>query len=172
MIQKAISNLPRNLLQTLQLLSQAGRPETIVPAARAESREYDAYFFSSGKQMVEYRSAKITPTKTGQFVTLWKRSEKGPIQPFDSTDSIDLFIIAVRKEDYFGVFLFPRVVLVEKRILTGIKEGKRAMRVYPPWDNAANKQAQKTQQWQLEYFLEVAPDGPADLERAKKLLNP
>ena len=44
--------------------------------------------------------AKITPTKIGQFVTLWKRSGKLPIQPFDL--SIDFVVVSVRKGDLFG----------------------------------------------------------------------
>jgi hypothetical protein len=37
-------------------------------------------------------------------------------------------------------------------ISTHLKEGKRGMRVYPPWDLPSSKQAKKTQQWQLPYF--------------------
>jgi MepB protein len=37
---------------------------------------------------VQYRVAKITPTKVGQFVTLWKRVGRGPIQPFDLSDPV------------------------------------------------------------------------------------
>jgi hypothetical protein len=50
-----------------------------------------------------------------------------------------------------------------------IKEGKRAIRVYPPWDKAENKQAIKTQAWQLLYFLEVTPT--FDFEKLKTLLR-
>jgi hypothetical protein len=41
--------------------------------------------------------------------------------------------------------------------------------VYPPWDVAVNKQAKKTQKWQLEYFLEVPKNSEIDLTRAKLL---
>ncbi|WP_158857828.1 MepB family protein [Lunatibacter salilacus] len=35
------------------------------------------------------------------------------------------------------------------------KNGKRAFRVYPSWDATASTQAERTQQWQLEYFFEI-----------------
>lgn len=55
-----------------------------------------------------------------------------------------------------GQFVFPKSVLHEKSLVS--KEGhggKQAMRVYPPWDVTENKQAQKTQAWQLLYFFEI-----------------
>ncbi|TRW95625.1 MepB family protein [Flavobacterium gawalongense] len=52
-------------------------------------------------------------------------------------------------------------------LTTDLKEGKRAIRVYPPWDTTTNKQAQKTQKWQLDYFLEIPLDKPINLNRAK-----
>ena len=47
----------------------------------------------------------------------------------------DLFIINTRKDDYFGQFIFPKSVMCEQGVLS-IKDdgGKRAIRVYPPWD--------------------------------------
>jgi hypothetical protein len=35
------------------------------------------------------------------------------------------------------------------------KEGKRAFRVYPSWDRTKNKQAERTQKWQLSYFYKI-----------------
>nr|WP_309046261.1 MepB family protein [Elizabethkingia miricola] len=36
------------------------------------------------------------------------------------------------------------------------REGKRGFRIYPAWDISLNKQAEKTQQWQSEYFIDMA----------------
>ena len=117
-----------------------------------------------------YRRAKITPTKTGQFVTLWKRTKNGPIQPFDSNDEIDLVVIDTPSANRLGQFVFPKGVLLEKGVLSNDrKEGKRGFRVYPPWDIATSKQAQKTQSWQLKYFLSYSNDEPIDINRAKSL---
>ncbi|EHL29979.1 MepB family protein [Legionella drancourtii] len=140
------------------------------PAIEPESAEYCAYSFELNNFSVRFRVAKITPTKIGQFVTVWKRLKKGPIQPYDSTDSLDFFIINTRKEDRFGQFIFPKSVLCQHDVLSINGEGgKRAIRVYPPWDVAVNKQAKKTQKWQLEYFLEIPKNSEIDLTRAKFL---
>ena len=135
-----------------------------------ESSEYSAYRFEINNLKILFRQAKITPTKIGQFVTLWKRAkEKDPIEPFAITDNIDLFVITVKKEKQFGQFVFPKSVLIEKGIVSDKKEGKRAIRVYPPWDKTENKQAQKTQKWQLTYFLEIPFDEIININQVKTL---
>jgi hypothetical protein len=59
--------------------------------------------------------------------------------------------------------------LVEKGIISDKREGKRAIRVYPPWDFTESKQAQKIQKWQLNYFLQIPIDGNLDINRIKLL---
>lgn len=121
-----------------------------------ESKEYGACTLQINNMLVKFRVGKITPTKIGQFVTLWKRIGKGPIQPYDTTDPFDLFIVSVRDNLHFGQFVFPKEVLYEKGVLSknGLG-GKRAIRIYPPWDKPDNSQAQKSQYWQLNYFFEI-----------------
>lgn len=131
--------------------------ETLVQ--EVESKEYAACTFEINNKLIRFRAAKITPTKIGQFVTLWKRNGIGPIMPFDLADPIDLFIISVRSEQNFGQFIFPKIVLWEKGFVSKDgKGGKRAMRVYPPWDKPDSQQAKKTQEWQLLYFVEIEPN--------------
>lgn len=121
-----------------------------------ESAEYSACHFRLDDQLVQYRLAKITPTKSGQFVTLWKRKLKGPIQPYDVSDKIDIVIVNVIKNNHRGIFIFPAEALVKHGIFSvKNKGGKRAIRIYPPWDQAESKQAEKTQQWQMDYFLDL-----------------
>jgi hypothetical protein len=50
------------------------------------------------------------------------------------------------------------------------KEGKRGIRVYPPWDVTTSKQAQQTQSWQIKYFLTIKNDNSPDFNFAKKAL--
>jgi len=123
-----------------------------------ESAEYDATGFKLNTLNVQYRRAKITPTKVGQFVTLWKRdAPKQPIRPYQDKDLIDLAIIAARKDEQLGYFIFPLSVLCEHGIVTnGNTLGKRGFRVYPVWDEPMSKQAKKTQEWQLPFFLELS----------------
>lgn len=137
-----------------------------------ESQGYCACSFKLDKQNVKFRVAKITPTKIGQFVTIWKRNEKGITQPFDILDEIDLFIIAVRKQNHFGLFVFPKSVLHENKVLSDkTRDGKRGIRVYPGWELTTNKHAQKTQLWQIKYFLEIPQGKLIDLKKAKRLFN-
>jgi hypothetical protein len=137
-----------------------------------ESQRYSACDFQLDKQNVKFRLAKITPTKVGQFVTIWKRDERGITQPFDISDGIDFFIIAARQQNQFGLFVFSKSVLHDNKILSDeTKGGKRGIRVYPSWDLTINNQAQKTQQWQRKYFLEIMQDKLIDLKKARQLFN-
>ncbi|WP_229201295.1 MepB family protein [Arcticibacterium luteifluviistationis] len=124
--------------------------------AESESKEYDACRFLLNGKNVLCRNAKITPKKVGQFVTFWKRNGKGPIEPFNESDEIDFYVVNVKTENAFGQFVFPKSILIQKGIIsTEKKEGKRAFRVYPIWNTANNKQAERTQKWQLDYFFEI-----------------
>ena len=135
-----------------------------------ESHEYGACSFKINGKAVQFRVSKITPKKTGQFVTIWKRNKQGITQPFEETDPIDFIVISSRSGDNFGQFIFPKSVLVDKGIITRKnKEGKRGIRVYPPWDKPINKQAIKTQSWQLRYFENIQDNNPAEFSLTKSL---
>lgn len=163
-------SLPKNLVTAKELVYDICGFECSEPQPEKESQEYDAFDFKIGESQIKFRSAKITPTKTGQFVTLWKRNINGIIEPFDYKDEIDFVIVSVQKENLLGQFIFPKEILLKKGIFTSEnKEGIRATRVYPPWDETTSKQAQKTQKWQLDYFLSVSDK--TDLNRAKHLLD-
>ena len=138
--------------------------------AESESAEYLASRVVINNLSVIFRAAKITPKKTGQFVTLWKRNSSGITEPFHYDDAFDLIIISVRNGDELGQFVLPKSVLLEKGIISGSqKEGKRGIRVYPAWDKPTNAQAAKTQKWQLDYFLEINTPNPAMINLAKSL---
>ncbi|MBK9224090.1 MAG: MepB family protein [Flavobacterium sp.] len=110
-----------------------------------ESIEYGACSFELNGKTIQYRVSKITSTKTGQFVTIWKRNKDGITEPFSDLDDLDFIIITSKSNDNFGQFIFPKSVLADKGIITrNNKEGKRGIRVYPPWDIAINKQANST----------------------------
>jgi hypothetical protein len=135
-----------------------------------ESQEYGACTFRLNGMKIKFRTSKITPTRTGQFVTIWKRNQQGITQPFDLTDEIDFVIISSQNGDNFGQFIFPKSVLLDKGIMTGNdKQGKRGIRVYPPWDTATNKQAEKSQSWQTKFFLTIHKDNSTDLALTMKL---
>jgi hypothetical protein len=140
-----------------------------------ESADYAACTLQLNGLRVQYRVAKITPTKVGQFVTLWKRVGRGPIQPFDVGDPVDLFVVSTRSGPQLGQFVFPKAVLAAQGVvasgdLSGQQAGKRALRVYPPWDTTTSRQAQRTQAWQLRYFVDMSEGLAVDLAGVKALL--
>ena len=136
-----------------------------------ESIEYGACSFVLNGNKIQYRVSKITPTKTGQFVTIWKRNKDGITEPFNILDDLDFVIITSKKGENIGQFIFPTSILADKGIVTrNGKDGKRGIRVYPPWDTPTNKQGEKTQSWQLNYFLTIHPNNSTDLSLIKKLL--
>jgi hypothetical protein len=138
----------------------------------SESTNYGACSFELNNYKIQFRVANITPTKIGQFVTIWKRNNQGITAPFDVADSLDFMIISVRDSENFGQFIFPKSVLVAKGIVSqNEKGGKRGIRVYAPWDKPENKQAIKTQAWQVNYFVEIRENSHLDLEFVKKNLS-
>ncbi|MFJ7072188.1 MepB family protein [Streptomyces sp. NPDC098781] len=143
------------------------------PVPEPESAEYSAHGFTLDGLSVRFRVAKTTPTKVGQFVTVWQRSTEGPIRPFDVEDGIDLFVISSRDSGHFGQFVFPREVLCRHGIVsrdgTG---GKRGFRVYPPWVTTTNRQARSSQAWQANHFLPLGETEPVDARRARALYHP
>ena len=118
-----------------------------------ESKEYEGCNFKLNDLKIYFRKAKITPKKEGQFVTFYKRIQSGVIAPFDDEDDFQFLIVNVEFENQRGYFIFPKLLLAQKNILTtSIKDGKRAFRIYSPWDEPKNKQALTSQQWQLDCF--------------------
>lgn len=138
----------------------------------SESQKYDAQNFELNELKVIFRKAKITPTKTGQFVSIWKRNKLGITVPFDERDELDFMIIAAKTSINFGVFIFSKKVLLQHHILSDqSRDGKRGIRIYPSWDETTSRQAQKTQLWQSQYFLDLSHENQIDPNQAKDLLT-
>ena len=162
--------IPTALIELQNLIFKPANFQCSEVILEPESAEYGACHFKLNNLLIRFREAKITPTKIGQFVTLWKRIGKSPIMPFDLSDEIDLFVICVQKDNHFGQFVFPTSILHKQDIISeNHKGGKRAIRVYPAWDKTESRQAQKTQSWQSKYFLEIPKDKPIDILRIKQL---
>jgi len=146
----------------------AGLVLTDRPRREAESAEYSACRFGLNGHHLAFRVAKTTPTKIGQFVTLWKRETAGlKIAPLDAADGVDFVIVSVADAGHRGQFAFDRRSLVEHGVFSVEGEGgKRALRVYPPWSKPIAKEAIRTQQWQLRHFLPFdGRDCSAELRR-------
>jgi hypothetical protein len=137
-----------------------------------ESKIYNGCTFKLNEKPIIYRTAKITPAKVGQFVTIWKRDEEGITAPFNPNDNFDFIIINCENEDLTGQFIFPKSVLLDKKIISGDNsDGKRGIRVYPPWDIWLNNQASKTQQWQAKYFINFSDSIEINLAKVHQLLK-
>lgn len=115
-----------------------------------EANEYEACSFKINESNIVYRKAKITPKKIGRFVAIWRRTAEGITAPYADSGAIDFLVINVGTRDKQGLFIIPKTALIKHQIIG--KNGKRGMRVYPPWSNPENKQAIKTQKWQIEFF--------------------
>jgi hypothetical protein len=165
------ASLPSDLKIAKELIYDPCGFDLTDPSVNTESAAYGACSFVLNGKRIQHRVSKITPTKVGQFVTIWKRNKEGITQPFDILDEMDFIFVTSRSGDNFGQFIFPKFVLAEKGIITQYgKGGKRGIRVYPPWDTAANRQAKKTQSWQSRYFVPIHTDNSSDLDLMKKLL--
>lgn len=109
-----------------------------------------------GKKTFIFRKAKITPKKTGQFVSLWCRDEtSGSTRPYHESEVSQGVIIYVADANQDGLFLFSKNTLIDQKIISDISgqsPGKRGFRLYPPWDTPTNNQARKSQAWQLQSF--------------------
>jgi hypothetical protein len=150
---KEIETLQNSIFAQLSLSISHLQPDS-------ECDEYLGYNFQISQFHIKFRKAKITPKKTGQFVTLWKRNPKTQeTEPFDNEDHFDFCIILTEFNNQSGFFLFPKNILCEKQIVTiSSKPGKRGFRVYPDWNIPANKQAEKTQNWQTLFFIDATED--------------
>ena len=126
-----------------------------------QNSKYGAGTFQLSSKTVRFRVANITPTKVGQFVAFWEKDENNKNQPYSYEEAPDLLVITTFKNDIeFGQFIFPKEVIFKQNILRSCStKGKMAIRVYPSWDSPTSKQALKTQEWQLPYFVDMSkPD--------------
>jgi hypothetical protein len=175
MINDFKEDLPDDLIFSIQkIYVPAGFQVTIKALRETESSGYGACRFALNGRNIVFRVAKTTPNKAGQFVTLWKRpSLRGVIIPIDITDNIDFVVVSVTNVIYRGQFIFDQKILLDKHIMSqDTKEGKRAFRLYPPWIRPISKEAVKTQNWQLPYFVSLDQESSKIFEEVRKLFKP
>lgn len=171
---QALGDIPNDLVTAIQhVYMPAGLELTELPVREVESEDYGACRFGLDGYNIAFRVAKTTPTKLGQFVTIWKRPTSGcAIAPLDADDGIAYVVVSVFDESHRGQFVFDRKTLASKGVMsTNGKGGKRAIRVYPPWVTPVVKEAIRTQQWQLRHFLPIEQAGSADLVQVRRLFS-
>ena len=86
----ALGHIPHELVAAIQdVYKPAGMQLTDLALREAESVEYGASRFGLDGHTIAFRVAKTTPTKIGQFVTIWKRPTSGSIiAPLDVDDGL------------------------------------------------------------------------------------
>lgn len=138
--------------EALKALGQSAAWNSL-PVPEADNQEYGAAVASLGQGRIRFRVGKLTPTKVGLFVAVWRRAQNGSTEPFPAEDGTGLLVVTVREGNNMGHFSFPTSALVKHGIVS-VKGagGKRGFRVYPPWSEVRNRQAARTQQWQCDYF--------------------
>lgn len=129
-----------------------------LPVPEADNHEYGAAVAGLGQERIRFRVGKLTPTKVGLFVSVWRRDQGGSTEPFPSDDGTGLLVVTVREGTKAGHFAFPVSALLKHGIVS-VKGagGKRGFRVYPPWSDVSNPQAIRTQQWQCAFYTDHAP---------------
>lgn len=138
--------------------------------AEQQNAKYGACIFRIGSKTIRFRVSNRTPTKIGQFVAFWKKDENHKNQPYSYREAPDLLVItSFKNESEFGQFIFPKQVLLHEIFKTPTTKGKMAIRVYPSWDIPISKQAIKTQEWQLPYFVNLSSLDKLTKEKVIKL---
>lgn len=136
------------------LFSQLHIPITGV-TAETNNGAYGGELLETSRGKIRLRTGKVTPTKPGFFVTVWRRTDGGETEPFPSDDGADFLVITVRGERGSGMFIFPTAALAVRGVVSVRgKGGKRGFRLYPPWLQALNPTATRSQSWQSEFFVE------------------
>ncbi len=161
-----------DILYGFETLYKPAGYSLLLTQIQEESSEYQGVLGRTAQYAFLFRCSKITPTKVGQFVTLWKRpTPNGKIAPFDIQDGIDFVVIAVRDGHHQGQFIFPSEVLRAQKIFSekGIG-GKRAFRIYPSWVSVDSNQALRTKKWQEPFYLPLENSMRETQTLLKKLL--
>lgn len=136
----------------------------------AQNAKYGGGTFTLSSKTVRFRVANTTPTKVGQFVAFWEKDHKNVNQPYCYENAPDLLVInTFEKKNKCGQFVFPKKVLLNKKILKSeINKGKMGMRVYPIWDHPTSSQAIDTKAWQQKYFINFGePEGVTNKKTAE-----
>ncbi|MEJ9077290.1 MepB family protein [Gordonia malaquae] len=107
-----------------------------------------------GREVWRVRTARITPTKPGAFVAVWRRAADGGTEPFPSDEPITGLLVFVEDGGHEGVFAFTSNDLERLKITASpTSPGKRGFRVYPEWVDGLNPQATRTQRAQAAAFI-------------------
>ncbi|WP_461170741.1 MepB family protein [Arthrobacter sp. Z1-15] len=122
-----------------------------------QNSDYESGVVRIGNEQWRVRTARITQTKPGAFVAVWKRGEGGSTRPFTADESMSGLLVFVEEQERFGVFQFTPAHLISLGYVSSdLHPGKRGFRVYPAWCADLNSQASRTQRAQAASFAELS----------------
>lgn len=128
-------------------------PNQAIPQPEEQRGDYESGLVQIGAELWRIRTAKVTPTKPGAFVAVWKRDENGETRPFGADDDAAGLMVFVQDGEHFDVFSFTTAHLAALGVSrSDAKPGKRGFRVYPSWCTDLNAQATRTQSAQAPAF--------------------
>ncbi|WP_084697609.1 MepB family protein [Glaciibacter superstes] len=126
----------------------------VTPETQSSDYESGMVLLESGLWRI--RTGRITPTKPGAFVAVWRRLDDGSTVPFGADDPAVGLHVFVEEQDHFGVFQFAAEQLASLGISqTEQSPGKRGFRVYPSWSTGLNRQAARSQKAQSPAFRDL-----------------
>lgn len=138
--------------------SLAPTDEKPVIEVEKQNSDYESGVARIGNEQWRIRTARITSTKPGAFVAVWKRGECGSTRPFTADESFSGLLVFVEEQERFGVFQFTKAHLISLGyVSSALHPGKRGFRVYPAWCADLNSQASRTQRVQGAAFSELPP---------------
>lgn len=118
-----------------------------------QQSDYQAGISEIDGQLWRIRTARITPTKSGGFVAIWRRDTTGTTAPYESEEGFQGVMVFIAEADHFGVFRFTQQHLEHLGVFASASApGKRGFRVYPSWTTGLKGQAKKSQEAQLPAF--------------------
>ncbi|MGO4584919.1 MepB family protein [Arthrobacter sp. 2RAF6] len=125
---------------------------------KIQNSDYESGVARIGKEQWRIRTARITSTKPGAFVAVWKRGDGGSTRPFTADESMSGLLVFVEEQERFGVFQFTKAHLISLGFVSSdLHPGKRDFRVDPEWCTDLNPQASRTQRAQGPAFVELPP---------------
>ncbi|MDQ0635946.1 hypothetical protein QFZ40_003855 [Arthrobacter pascens] len=141
-----------------RFIGLAPAPADAQPVIQIEEQnsDYESGVALIGNEQWRIRTARITPTKQGAFVAVWKRDEGGSTRPFTADESMSGLLVFVEEHERFGVFQFSPAHLISLGYVSSeLHPGKRGFRLYPAWSTNLNAQALRTQRAQADAFTEL-----------------
>ncbi|MGL5927319.1 MAG: MepB family protein [Dermatophilaceae bacterium] len=132
-------------------------PTSVIP--EEQNGDYESGLAIIAGERWRIRTAKVTPTKPGAFVAVWRRAADRGTEPFPVDDPTSGLIVFVEDGAHRrGLFRFTAEHLRDLGVTRSeAQPGKRGFRLYPRWCSGLNRHAASTQAAQAPAFTRLPP---------------